>query len=227
MCGRFAQTIPLGKLNKIDIIDEVSGIYSVSYNVAPSHDASILYNDAGKRILKPVKWGLIPSWTKGQIKGGGIINARFESITEKPSFRNSYKFRRCLIPVSGFFEWKKDGKQKKPFFISLGKDDAWDFNLMLLAGLYDSWTSPEGGKIDTFTVITTEAAGVMKTIHDRMPLIIDKKNALLWLGNDYNHEKYKDLISSINAENLELYPVSEFVNSPGNNSVQCIMPSGD
>jgi len=226
MCGRFAQTISLAKLNRINLIDEVSGIYSVSYNVAPSHEASIVCCIGGKCIMKPVRWGLIPSWAKEQFKGGGIINARFESVTEKPSFRNSYRYRRCLVPVSGFFEWKRDGKLKIPFFINSGKDDD-EFKVMLLAGLYDSCTSPEGKNIDTFTVITTDAGGVMKTIHNRMPLIIEEKNALLWLGDDYNHEKHRDLIMSFSADSLNLYPVSESVNSPGNNSVQCIIPAGD
>jgi putative SOS response-associated peptidase YedK len=226
MCGRFAQTISLSKLNMINLVDEVSGIYSVSYNVAPSHEPSIILNIAGKKNLKPVKWGLIPSWTKGQPKGGGIINARFESVTDKPSFRNSYRYRRCLIPVTGFFEWKKEGRLKIPFFINTGKDDDGEFSVMLLGGLFDTWTSPDGKNLDTFTIITTEGAGAMKTIHDRMPLIIDKKNALLWLSNDYNHEKHKDLILTFNADSLKLYPVSESVNSPGNNSVQCIMPAG-
>lgn len=227
MCGRFAQTIPLGKLNKVDLSDEVRGIYSVSYNVAPSHDASVLCNEAGRRVLKPMKWGLIPSWSKVPPGGGGIINARFESVTDKPSFRNSYKYRRCLIPVSGFFEWKKEGVKKSPYFINLGRDNDGGFSIMLLAGLFDTWTSPGGGNACTFTVITTAAEGVMKTIHDRMPLIIDIKNALLWLGSGYNHEKHKDIISSFSTGSLEIYPVSDAVNSPANNSEQCIIPSGD
>jgi len=227
MCGRFAQSIPLGKLNKIDLYDEITGAYAESYNTAPSQNAFSLCAIDGKRIFKPMKWGLIPSWTKPDKAGSGLINARFESLTEKPSFKNSYKMRRCIIPVAGFFEWKKDGKLKTPYFVCCGKDNDGDFNPMLLCGLYDKWISPSGEEIETFTIITTTASGEMTGIHDRMPLILDRKYISLWLDKDYIHDEHKFIIESFNAESLEIYPVSEYVNAPANNSPQCINPLGE
>ena len=224
MCGRFAQSIPLGKLTVIDIYNEIYGEYSENYNVAPAQNVSVVQSIDDKRILRPMKWGLIPSWTKPEKKGNGLINARFDTITEKPSFRNSYKLRRCIIPVTGFFEWKKDGKVKTPFFISRGKDNDGDFNPMLLCGLYDTWISHDGDPVDTFTIITTGASDGMKEIHDRMPLILDKENIQLWLDRNFSHEKHKGIIESFNTESLHIYRVSDFVNLYANNSPQCIEP---
>lgn len=171
-----------------------------------------------------MNWGLIPSWAKPDRAGSGFINARFDTITEKPSFRNAYKSKRCIVPVTGFFEWQKDGKHKIPFFINCGRDKDGDFIPMLLCGIYDKWISPNGDEIETFTIITTEASAGMKSIHDRMPLILDQKNTMLWLGDDYNHERHKDIISSFNADILDIYQVSDYVNSYANNTERCIEP---
>ncbi len=224
MCGRFAQSVPLGKLNKIDLYDEMTGNYTENYNAAPTQNAFTVIRSDEKRILKPMKWGLIPSWTKPGKEGIGLINARFETLNEKPSFRNSYKNRRCIIPVAGFFEWKKNGKQKTPYFISTGKDSDGDYNPMLLCGLYDSWFNADGVAVESFTIITTEASEEMKEIHERMPLILDKANIPLWLGSDYTHDEHRVIISSFNTESLEIFRVSDFVNSYVNNTLECIEP---
>ncbi|PKL16767.1 MAG: hypothetical protein CVV49_14730 [Spirochaetae bacterium HGW-Spirochaetae-5] len=173
-----------------------------------------------------MKWGLIPSWTKPDKTGSGLINARFDTITEKPSFRSPYKSKRCIVPVAGFFEWRKEGKQKIPFFINCGRDEDGDFIPMLLCGIYDNWTSPDGDDLETFTIITTEASDVMKPIHERMPLILDRDNLMLWLGGDYNHLLHKDIISSFNTGTLNIYQVSDYVNSYINNSPECIEQIG-
>lgn len=226
MCGRFAQTIPLSKLNKIDLYDEMCGIYSVSYNIAPSQQSFTVSKNGEKRVLKPMKWGLIPSWTKPDKIKSGLINARFDTITDKPSFRSCYKNKRCIIPVTGFFEWKRDGKAKFPYFINCGIDNDGNIIPMLLCGLYDNWISPDGNAIETFTIITTEASAGMRSIHDRMPIILDSKNIMLWLGDEYNHERDKDIINSYNTKSLEIYPVSDYVNSYANNSIKCIEQIG-
>jgi len=227
MCGRFAQSIPLGKLNKINLYDEIMGEYNISYNIAPSQNALIVQIENGKRILKPVKWGLIPSWTKPGRPASGMINTRFESITEKPSFKNSYKKRRCIVPVTGFFEWKKDGKNKYPYFISCKNNDDEDFDPMFLCGIYDTWISSDGEPLETFSIITRDSLGRMKQIHDRMPLILDMEKTGLWLGNEYNHELHKNDISSFDSGSLVIYSVSDYVNSYSNNTPLCIAPSGD
>jgi len=224
MCGRFAQSIPLGKLVKIDLYDEMNENYSESYNIAPSQNGYIVYRKDNKNFLKSMKWGLIPSWTKSEKGGSGLINARFDTIAEKPSFRISYQKRRCIVPVTGFFEWRKNGKQKFPFFINMGKDNDGDFNPMLLCGIYDEWISPDGEMIETFAILTTESIPAMKPIHDRMPLILDKKKIMLWLGTDYSHDLHKDMIKPSDDDSLEIYRVSDFVNSYVNNTPQCIEP---
>ncbi len=224
MCGRFAQSIPLGKLTKIDLFDEVRGEYSSSYNLSPTENAFVVSSTDSKRVLKQMKWGLIPSWTKPDRAGSGLINARFESLNEKPSFRSSYRQRRCIVPVTGFYEWRKEGKQKIPYFISCGKDSDGEFNPMLLCGIYDSWISPDGEVVTTFTVITREASGEMKPIHERMPLILDRENIGLWIGNDYSHELHADIISGFDASKLEIYRVSDSVNSHSNKTERCIEP---
>lgn len=227
MCGRFAQSIPLGKLNKIDLYDEFEGVYSADYNIAPSQNALTIINRDGKKILRTMKWGLIPSWTKPGKEGSGLINARFETLTEKPSFKNSYRSRRCIIPASGFFEWQKEGKIKTPYFISCGKGGDGDFEPMLIGGLYDKWTDPDGREIETFTIITTEASGKMKQIHHRMPLVLNAENIKIWLGKGYSHETDSGTVKSFDAEKLMIYRVSEFVNTPSNNSPECIIPAGE
>ncbi len=225
MCGRFAQSIPLGKMTKIDLFDEVDGIYSESYNVAPTQNAFVLINHDGKRLLKSMKWGLVPSWAKSVKSGRGLINARYETLAEKPSFRNLFRKKRCIIPVTGFFEWSGEADDRTPYFINSGKDPNGEFVPMLLCGLYDKWVSPAGEELLTFTIITTESFGSMKSIHNRMPLIVSGYNFNLWLG-DYNHERDSKKITEETVTGLQLYPVAKYVNSPKNNSAECIQPAG-
>lgn len=223
MCGRFAQSIPLGKLTKFDLFDEVDGLYVENYNLSPSQNASVIIKTDGRRIMEQMKWGLMPSWLKSDKNKNGFINARFETLTEKPSFRNLYKLKRCIIPATGFYEWKRDKKEKNPFFINCGRDSDGEFIPMLLCGLYDMSVSDTGEEIITFTIITTEAAGVIKNIHQRMPLIVNRNFAGLWLDS-YDPDRDNAVVNSYPVPEFNIYAVTEYVNSPKHKSAECIIP---
>ncbi len=222
MCGRFAQTITLDMLNMIDIYDAVKGTHHISYNVAPGNYASVVIAHNKSRILISKKWGLVPVLSKDEKNSAELINARAETLSSKPSFRDAYRSRRCLVPVSGFYEWHSEGKYKQPFFVHLKKSAVDDFTPMMLAGLYESCKSPSGDILGTFTVITTSANRKLKKINERMPVIIPCQESDLWLY-DSNPNR---LLSPIDNDAIDLYPVSMYVNSAGNDSPECIEPAG-
>jgi len=174
-------------------------------------------------IFQRMAWGLIPSWIKTEKDAQEIsnktLNARFESITEKPSFRQVAQTNRCLIPVTGFFEWQQVGSKKIPWFISVRNDDAFS-----LAGLWSNWVNPQTGEfIQTFTIITTEANDLMAKIHNtkkRMPAILTKETEQLWLDHNLSLDKYSSVIKPLKEELLEAYTVSQLVsNSRANRNV--------
>ncbi|HEX8396389.1 MAG TPA: SOS response-associated peptidase, partial [Pyrinomonadaceae bacterium] len=179
MCGRFS----LGATDA-DILAEFKASrqqaeeYQKRFNIAPSQIVAAVRQIESDRILSGLKWGLIPSWAKEESIGNRMINARAESITEKPSFKNAFKSRRCLIPASGFFEWKRAGdKGKQPFYFYLKDKPVFGF-----AGLWESWIDKETGEeTESCTIITTEANDVLKPVHDRMPVIIKPENYEFWL----------------------------------------------
>lgn len=221
MCGRFAQTIPLGKLNMTSLFDEVDSGYTGSFNIAPSQMAGVVSLKDGKRALTLKKWGLIPSWAKDEKIGNRLINARGESLREKPSFRNAFRSRRCIIPVTGFYEWRMESGVRKPFFVRMSGPEK-EPEPMLLAGLHDVWNPPEGEPLETFTIITTDACDKLKYIHDRMPVIISMDNVTTWLDHSLPAEKILKLVKPVADDDIDFYPVSDFVNSPKNNSEKCL-----
>ncbi len=221
MCGRFAQAVPLGKLKMMNLFDEIDSDYMESFNVAPSDFVSVVSLRDGRRILSCKKWGLVPSWSKDVKIGNRLINARGESLREKPSFKNAFRGRRCLIPVTGFYEWRSDGGVKKPYFIFMKKNNK-EFTPMLLAGLYDSWGTADGQILETFTVITTSSCDKLKIIHDRMPVIIPEVNIEKWFSSTLPSGEIDKLLKPVPDDMIEFYPVSELVNSPQNNSEKCM-----
>jgi len=220
MCGRFAQAIPLGKLNMTGLFDEVDSDYMESFNVAPSHNASVVSVKDGRRVLSLKKWGLVPSWSKDDKMGSRLINARGETLKDKPSFRNAFRKRRCIIPVSGFYEWRTEAGVKKPFFIRMSGDG--DTEPMLLAGLHESWNRPDGEILETFTIITTDACEKLRIIHDRMPAVIMPVDIETWFDDNLPVNEIERLIKPVDDNEIDFYPVSEFVNSPKNNSEKCL-----
>lgn len=190
------------------------------YNVAPTQVAPVVRADGAGRSLGWLRWGLVPSWAGGVGVGSSMINARAEGIDSKPAFRAAFKRQRCLVPVSGFYEWKKldAGSRKQPFYITPASDEP-----LALAGLWDSWRPPEGGAIETFTVITTAPNQLMASLHDRMPAILDPADLATWLDPLLeDRERLLGLLKPYPPELMRARPVSDRVNAPRNDDPTCI-----
>ena len=220
MCGR--KTLTKGKIEIIEelLVDEwEEGFdWKPNYNIAPTQTSPILLND-GKRRVRPMHWGLVPSWAKNKTLGAKMINARSETLGEKPSFQSLIYQKRCIVISDGYFEWKREGKKKKPYYI---RDP--DGKLLPMAGLWDEWVDKQGKKWLTYTVITTDPSNQINHIHNRMPVILDKPEMDLWINFDCPPNEALTCLKPY-EKLLELYPVSTFVNSPANNSNQCILPT--
>lgn len=209
MCGRFSFS-PLSKVIEDRFDVKVDSSYKPRYNSAPSQNLAVISNlEPGK--LSYFRWGLIPFWAKDSKIGYRMINAKSETITEKPSFKNSFKRKRCLVLSDGFFEWKKTGdKEKIPYRILMN-----DENLFAMAGIWDSWKDKQGELINSFSIITTRPNELMENIHDRMPVILDRENEKVWL-EDTPTDDLMELLHPFPAGKMTAYPVSKLVNSPAN-----------
>lgn len=225
MCGRFALYADYGALLERFEIEEAAldqASYEENYNVAPSQQIVAVINDGERNRLGTLRWGLIPSWAKDEKIGYKMINARAETAAEKPSFRSAFKKKRCLIPANAFYEWKKGQDGKTPMLIHLEGDELFAF-----AGLWESWESPEGEVVHSCTILTTQPNAVMADIHDRMPVILDKKAEKTWLDpNVQDPQLLQKLIKPYEAEVLEAYEVSSAVNSPKNKGQELIRKIG-
>jgi putative SOS response-associated peptidase YedK len=221
MCGRYSLEISPQQMMEMFGLHRLPEI-TARYNIAPSQNvpAIVLAPDSTGRIFKMLKWGLIPSWSKSEEFGHKLINARAETINEKPSFREAFQKRRCLIPTSGFYEWKKKGKEKQPYFIGLNDQEPFAF-----AGLWESWQQPDGPIIESTSIITTTPNPVVKEIHPRMPVILPPEAYALWLDRTVTRpEKLLPLLSAYPGEKMMTYPVSNYVNNPRNEDVKCLEP---
>ena len=221
MCGRFTLFADFQEIiDRFDIEAAIQEeLYTPSYNVAPSHSVLSVINDGRVNRLGFLKWGLIPSWAKDEKIGFNLINARGETIMEKPSFREAYKKRRCLVIADGFYEWKRhEDKTKTPMRIKLKSE-----GLFAMAGLWERWKSPNGQIVYSCTVITTEPNELMSTIHDRMPVIFKPEDEKIWLDHTISDSKQLNkLLRPLPADLMEAYEASGFVNSPKNNSPDLI-----
>lgn len=195
--------------------------FKPNYNAAPTHHLPVIIERDGSLEMRPMQWGLIPSWLKpGEKPKVAPINARSETIAEKPMFRNLVKRNRCLVPANGFYEWKRTGGPKQPYLIHL-KDEP----IMLMAGLYSVRTDEEGDKAGSYTIITGGANELMGEIHDRMPMIIHGEDVELWLDDEIDEiGPLEHLLQPVLNEEIEMYPVSTNVNSVKNNSPDLIEP---
>ena len=216
MCGRFSFS-PLTKIIeerfnvKVDKTD-----YKPRYNCAPSQNLAVISNvSQGK--LSYFRWGLIPFWAKDKSIGNKLINAKAETISEKPSFRNSFKRKRCLVLSDGFYEWKKEN-EKIPFRITMN-----DNSLFTMAGIWDSWKDNEDEIVNSFAIITTTPNELLKNIHNRMPVILHKTNENDWLNNN-NRDVLSELLKPYPFELMQAYQVSKLVNSPANDNPEIIKP---
>jgi len=178
MCGRFALVSELADIEEKFHIHKVSYDFNPNWNISPGQHIPAVIHREGQNVLVSFLWGLIPSWTKDPSIGQKMINARAETIHEKPSFKNAFKSRRCLIVADGFYEWKKEGRKKIPLYFYLKSGE-----LFGMAGLYETWTSPDNSQINTCTIITTDSNQLVEPFHDRMPVIIPKDQEQIWISN--------------------------------------------
>ncbi len=213
MCGRYSLTTPIDALRDLFQIDALPNL-PPRYNIAPTQDVLAVRKgpDGGGRSFTAFRWGLIPSWAKDPAIGGRMINARAETVAEKPAFRAAFRRRRCLIAADGFYEWTKDGKGgKQPWRIALPGGAPFAF-----AGLWENWLSPDGSEIESCTIVTTEAADVIAELHHRMPVILDPADYDRWLTADTPHPQEATPLMRPYAGALEFYPVTTLVNNVRN-----------
>ena len=171
-----------------------------------------------QRELVALRWGLIPGWAKDPAIGNRMINARAETVAEKPAYRAAFRRRRCLVPADGFYEWQRIGRRKQPYFIHMRDDGPF-----ALAGLWESWEGPDNSLIESFTVVTTEPNRVVEPIHNRMPVILDQSDYDLWLDSaTEDAQVLAPLLVPYPAESMESYPVSSQVNNPAHEDPSCV-----
>ena len=222
MCGRFTITADISALQESFPWLGISPGLEPRYNIAPSQPVAVVAND-GKNRLDFFTWGLIPSWAKDPSIGSRMINARAETLAEKPSFRSAFRRRRCLVLADGFYEWRDDGgKSKTPMYIRLEDGTPFAF-----AGLWEMWNAPDGSQVLSTTIITTEPNPLLAKIHNRMPVILPEKAHALWLQTgEADPKELSELLRPYPAEEMVAYPVSKLVNSPGNDIPAVIAPAG-
>lgn len=219
MCGRFSLTELIGNLERFGLV-QLEFEFEPRYNIAPSQPVPVVIQQNGGNSLHMFRWGLIPYWAKDESIGNKLINARAETLEEKPSFRKSLEKRRCLILADGFYEWKKKGRVKKPYRFTRYGGEVFAF-----AGLWDSWLSPMGRMINSCTIITTTPNKLMEPIHNRMPVILARNTESLWLDEGVAFcGEVKGLLTPFPAEEMLAFEVSSLVNSPRNDVPGCLVP---
>jgi putative SOS response-associated peptidase YedK len=199
-------------------LDELVAEVSPRYNLTPGRAVAVVRELDGARRLHALQWGLIPFWAKDATIGRRLVNARLDSVAEKPAFREAWHRRRCLIPASGFYEWSEPkGGRKQPYFIRPGSEP-----LLALAGLWERWRTPDGEKLETCVIVTTDATAELAKIHDRMPLLIPRDAQALWLDPKTSVEDALTLAERPPA--LDIQPVGLAVNDPKNDDETLIEP---
>ncbi len=219
MCGRYTLSTPVGVLAEEFGLAGPLPELQPSYNVAPTQEVPAVLAGGGGRRLELLKWGLIPSWANDPGIGARMINARSETVAEKPSFRRAFKDRRCLIPADGFYEWQRTNGGKQPYYFRMKSGRPFAF-----AGLWESWNG--GEEIHSCTILTTDANDLLGEIHHRMPVILPHEDYELWLDPAVREpEELLPLLAPYPADDMEAYPVSRMVNSPSNDDPGCIEPA--
>ncbi|MFN8443140.1 MAG: SOS response-associated peptidase [Caldilineaceae bacterium] len=217
MCGRFVLNATPEQLKALLDLPETPTV-EPRYNIAPTQPVAIVRLDAKgqEREFVHTLWGLIPSWSKDPSVGGKMINARAETVAEKPSYRAAFKRRRCLVPATGFYEWQKQGTNKQPYFIHMA-----DKLPFAIAGLWEQWMSPDGSELQTCTLLTTTANELMETLHDRMPVIVASEDYEQWLGTGKDAtprelDQLQHLLRPFDTKKMAAYPVDKAVGNTRN-----------
>jgi putative SOS response-associated peptidase YedK len=221
MCGRFKAGFEFREIKvRWRVFNDLD--FTPHYNIAPTQTHPIIVERAGVVEARPMRWGLVPYWAKDQAIGNKMINARSETLAERPAFRDLLSSRRCLVPADGFYEWRKEGKTKQPMLIHVKNRELFGF-----AGLWDRWKKPDGTLLETFTIATCAPNELMRGIHDRMPVIIQRKDESAWLDPRLKSDRVMPLLAPYPTEMMEVYPVSMLVNSPANDRPECAEPFRD
>jgi putative SOS response-associated peptidase YedK len=222
MCGRFARYSSPKEIAAAFGVEAPDGL-APRYNVSPTQTVLAVRPAPGPagRELVLLRWGLVPSWSKGPSAGPMLINARADTVATKPSFRSAFRRHRCLIPADAFFEWKAAGKQKQPYLFALR-----DRRPFAFAGLWERWLGPDGDPLESCAIVTTEANERVFPVHDRMPVILPPESYAAWLDPEIqDRERLLPLLRPYPAEEMTATPVSQKVNSPRNDYPGCIEPA--
>lgn len=221
MCGRYSLGVGLEDLCRFFDIPLIASLLEPRFNIAPTQGALVVRSKpaGGTREIALLKWGLVPSWAKDTAIGNKLINARSETVAEKPSFRDAFRKRRCLIPATGFYEWQRRKSGKQPFHIRMKGG-----GLFAMAGLWERWEK-SSEPLETCTILTTEPNELMAPIHDRMPVILPRESFATWLGEvSASPESLRELMKPHAAGAMEAYPVKTIVNNPRNETSDCLLP---
>ncbi len=222
MCGRFVMHLSVTEVtDEFDVYD-VEWVWEPSYNIAPGQNIAGILKKDGNKSLTALRWGLIPSWAKDEDIGYRIINARTETLAQKPTFSRPFKTQRCIIPANGFYEWRQeeDKRRKTPFYLQLRSGKPMGF-----AGLYDIWKSKDGTIVTSCTIITTTPNELVQQLHNRMPVILEPNKREVWLDKTIQDPReLMPLLKPFDAHEMESFEVSNMVNSIRFNSPDCIKP---
>jgi putative SOS response-associated peptidase YedK len=217
MCGRYALTTPASELATRFGLDEIVDV-APRYNISPGTEIpTIRHSPEGKRVMHLLRWGLVPHWAKDPGVGAKLSNARGETVAEKPSFREAFKRRRCLVPADGFYEWKNEGRQKQPYFFSLKTGEPFG-----LGGVWESWRAQNGDVLRTCCLITTGPNEIMLPVHDRMPVIVSPDDYAAWLTGEANDAL--DLVRPYPPDEMQAWAVSKRVSRSGEEGADLIRP---
>lgn len=220
MCGRYVLAADPNIFQQAFDLPDLPDI-APRYNIAPTQTAPVITNQS-PRAVSMYRWGLIPSWAKDASLGGKMINARSESVEDKPAFRAAFKRRRCIVPASGFYEWQAGPHGKTPLFIY-----PTDGGLFAFAGLWEVWHDPSGSEVRTFTILTTGANEFMRGIHERMPVILHREDFEQWLDPDeVPPAVLRDLLRPYEPDRMRAHEVSKLVNRPTVDTPDLILPVG-
>lgn len=216
MCGSYT----LVSDEELDYRFGVTGLsaFPSTYNARPTQQLPVITQSEGQRMMEIMRWGFLPVWAKDTKRA--VINARVESLVEKPYFKGAVKRHRCLIPASGFYEWQQRETGKQPYLFTLKNQ-----HHFAMAGIYSIWESPDGSVVPTYAIITGKPNATVKPIHDRMPLVLEEDEEEVWLSNDEQAARIiADVVSVYPASKMTGYPVSSLVNNPKNNAPELIAP---
>jgi putative SOS response-associated peptidase YedK len=217
MCGRYSLAVPPTELVEVFDVPALTFDYAPRYNIAPGQDAPVVATDRRGRRIGPLRWGLVPAWV--ETPGGGFINARGESVTTTPSFRDAFVSRRCLVPADGFYEWRKDGGGKTPFWFHAAAG-----GVLALAGIWERWAAAGHEPRYGFAVLTVEANPDVAGVHDRMPVLLDPSSWDVWLDQDAPLERVEALVVPAAAGTLLSHAVSTRVNHTDNDDAGLVEP---